>query len=86
MAAHGLCYSCYRAEERKAEAAQRPPIDRHSPAIRREHKKLFKAIASVMGGLSDLGVGKQDVMAIKKIVEPYLAPIQEYLDSVNGEH
>src|SRR5450759_1400477 len=85
LAAHGLCFACYRADERKAEAAARP-IDRHSPAIRKEHKKMFKAVAALMGGLSDLGVGREHVMAIKKIVEPYLAPIQEYLNTVNGEH
>jgi hypothetical protein len=84
LAAHGLCFACYRAQQRSAQRNERQ-VDRHNPAIRREHKKLFKAHSAVMGGLSDLGVGREDVMSIKRIIQPYLVPIQEFLDSVNAE-
>jgi hypothetical protein len=93
MAAHGLCFACYRREERATDR-QLPGVDRHNPGIRREHVKLFRGFTSVMVGLSDLGVSKNDVLAIRKSIEPYLAPIAKFLslrseqseDAVNSEH
>jgi len=38
-----------------------------------------------MAGLTDLKVSRDDIMEIKAIIEPYLAPIQEYLNTVNSE-
>jgi hypothetical protein len=78
----GLCYKCYRAEER---ARERPLPDRHNPGLRREHKKIFKAFSQVMGGLTDLGVVRDDVLDIRKILQPYVELIQEYLDVVSPE-
>jgi hypothetical protein len=90
MAAHGLCWKCYRREER---ANDRPRVDRHSPGVRREHKKAFRGFTNLMLGLSDLGVSKNDVLAIRRMVEPYLEPIATFLaldpekseGRVNGE-
>ena len=92
IAAHGLCFACYRRKERDSER-QLPSVDRHNPGIRREHKKLFRGFTSVMVGLSDLGVSKDDVLAILQSIEPYLAPIRQFLPliteqdeiEVNGE-
>lgn len=93
IAAHGLCFACYRQKERATDQ-QLSSVDRHNPGIRREHKKLFRGFTSVMVGLSDLGVSKNDVLAIRKSIEPYLAPIAKFLslgpeksdEFVNGEH
>jgi hypothetical protein len=93
MAGHGLCYACYRREERAADR-QFAVIDRHTPAIRREHKKLFRAFTAVMTGLSDLGISKDDVFTIRQTIEPYLTPIAKFLAvtpeqdeaEVNSEH
>lgn len=74
-----LCYKCYRAEER---ARERPIPDRHNPALRREHKKLFSAFTQIMHGLTDLGAVQDDVLDVRKILQPYLEPIQEYMDAV----
>jgi hypothetical protein len=73
IAAHGLCFKCYRREDRANE----------------------RKFASVMGGLSDLGVSRTDVLAIRRALEPYLLPISSLLalaseseeipNAVNGE-
>lgn len=78
IAAHGLCFKCYRQQERATDQ-RLPGVDRHNPGIRREHKKLFRGFTSVMGGLSDLGVSRMDVLTIRGIVGPYLDPIAEFL-------
>ena len=40
---------------------------------------MFRGFASVMGGLSDLGVSRTDVLAIRRSLEPYLLPISSFL-------
>jgi len=79
IAAHGLCFTHYREKQRANERQLPPGVDRHSPGVRREQKKLFRGFTSVMVGLSDLGVSRADVLAIRRIVEPYLAPIAKFL-------
>ncbi len=37
-----------------------------------------------MKGLSDLGVSKDDSLAVKEIIQPYLALIAEYLDPIKS--
>jgi hypothetical protein len=92
IAAHGLCFRCYRTKERAGDGKQ-SAVDRHNPGIRREHKKLFRGFTSVMVGLSDLGISKNDVLTIRQMIEPYLSPIATFLavksqqqeGEVNGE-
>ena len=84
IAAHGLCFRCYRRNERASEQ-QAASVDRHNPGARREHKKLFRGFTSVMVGLSDLGVSQEHVLAIRKMIEPYLAPIAKFLALQVGE-
>jgi hypothetical protein len=78
MAAHGLCFTCYRKQER-ANDRQFAGADRHNPGIRREHKKMFRGFTGVMAGLSDLGVSKSDVLAIRRMLDPYVVAIAEFL-------
>ncbi len=78
MAAHGLCFKCYRRNDR-ANDRQFAGVDRHNPGIRREHKKMFRGFTNVMAGLSDLGMSKTDVLAIRRMLDPYIAPIAEFL-------
>jgi hypothetical protein len=78
IAAHGLCFKCYRREDR-AKDREFTSTDRHNPGLRKEHKKMFRGFASVMGGLSDLGVSRTDVLAIRRSLEPYLLPISSFL-------
>lgn len=95
IAARGLCFRCYRRDER-ADDKKFTAVDRHSPAIRREHKKLFRGFTAVMTGLSDLGVQRREVLAIREMLQPYIMPIAEFLNSaptpeetpetVNSEH
>ncbi len=77
LAAHGLCFRCYRQTERANEEAQE--IDRNSPGIRIEQKRLIKAFARVMEGLADLRVSRDDILRIKKVLGPYLRLIAHLL-------
>ena len=83
IAGHGLCFKCYRRDER-ADDRRYASADRHNPGVRREHKKLFRGFTSVMVGLSDLGISKSDVLAVRRIMEPYLVPIATFL-ALKGE-
>src|ERR1700745_3027975 len=78
IAAHGLCFKCYRREDR-AKDRELTGTDRHNPGLRKEHKKMFRGFTSVMGGLSDLGVSRTAVLAIPPSLEPYLLPISSFL-------
>jgi hypothetical protein len=78
IAAHGLCFTCYRREDR-ANNRQFAMVDRHNPGLRKEHKKLFRGFTNVMAGLSDLGVSKADVLAIRRMLDPYVVCIAEFL-------
>ena len=78
MAAHGLCFRCYRQEER-ADDERFADVDRNNPGVRREHKKLFRGFTGVMTGLSDLAVQKSDVLTIRRMLDPYVIPIAEFL-------
>ncbi len=78
MAGHGLCFRCYRAEER-ADDKQVANVDRHNPGVRRERKKLFRGLTAAMVGLSDLGVSNSDAFAIRRIIDPYLTAIAAFL-------
>jgi hypothetical protein len=78
LAAHGLCFTCYRREDR-ARDREFASIDLHNPGIRREHQKLFRGFSGVMIGLSSLGVSKDDALEIRRIIAPYLGPIEKFL-------
>jgi len=78
MAAHGLCFKCYRREDR-ADDRQFALVDPHNPGLGKEHKKTLRGFTNVMAGLSDLGVQKDDVLKIRRMLDPYVALITEFL-------
>jgi len=89
LAAKGLCFKCYRAEARSALNLPQGFVDRHNPAIRKEHKKIIAGFAKVLTGLSDLGVNRTDVHTIRSILDPYLTPVTQFIEgrpAVNSEH
>ncbi len=80
IAAFGLCYRCYREDER-ANVARK--VDRHSCAIRKDHNKLFTAHTEMMRAMRRSGVNREDVRRILAIMQPYWEPIAPFLrDSV----
>lgn len=92
--AYGLCRPCYREELGAGVDDGTAPFDRHSPGLRKEHKKMFRALSSVMNGLSDLRVSETDVLAICQTISPYLSPIVKFVvqakmdaisDTLNGK-
>jgi hypothetical protein len=78
MASHGLCFKCYRREKRAGDS-ESPTVDRHNPGVRREHTKILRGFNRVMAGLGDLGVSKALVLEIRRLIEPYLSPVAEFL-------
>ncbi len=78
MAAHRLCFKCYRREGR-ADDRQFAMVDPHNPGLRKEHKRMLRGFTNVMAGLSDLGVQKDDVLKIRRMLDPYVALITEFL-------
>lgn len=90
IAAHGLCFKCYRAAERAQD--KNTVIDRHTGAIQKDRLRLFRAYSEVIVGLGKLRVNKRDLKTVIRVLRPYFAPIGEMLrDSgtkpgrVNGE-
>jgi hypothetical protein len=52
MAAHGLCFKCYRREDR-ADDRQFALVDPHSAGLRKEHRKTLRGFTNVMARLAD---------------------------------
>ena len=76
MATKTECFGCYR-RRRRAEEGQ--PVDRHNPAIRREHRHILKAHAQLLLALGELGVSRNHVFEVLDVIEPYVAPVVEFL-------
>src|SRR5688572_20429506 len=90
MAAHGLCFTCYRAASREqASHDDRHAVaDRHQAMLKKEAKRLLRGFNHVMNGLADLRVTEADVMTIRNLLNTYLEPITSVLvgRGVNSEH
>ena len=86
IAAHGLCFRCYRREARGLKGVNCP--NPHNPGIRREQKRVIRAFSQVMGGLADLAVSQEDIQDILDLLGPYLRLIANYIpiaERVNSE-
>jgi hypothetical protein len=80
IAAFGQCFKCYRRLQRDKDRERAGRVvDRHSAALRTTHGKLLRAFAQAMAGLSALGLSKPDLLHVRALCEPYLAPIKEFL-------
>ena len=77
IAAHGLCFACYRRNVREKERR-----DAHTPSAqeRAHHKRLLKAYSTVMQGLLEIGVQQNDVLEVKTVLRPYLTAISHLID------
>jgi len=90
IAAHGLCFACYRREQREGSRS----VDLHSPGIQGEHCRLFAGYCQILKALSVIGVSEPDVTRIKQILAPYLQLVEPLLniagdrmgDSPRGMH
>jgi hypothetical protein len=76
IAAHGLCFACYRREERASDGRY---VDRHNPGVTPDQKKILNGFAKLMAGLGDIGVPRGTVLLIRKTIQPYLVPVQDLL-------
>lgn len=77
IAAHGLCFACYRRNVREKERR-----DAHTPSAqeRAHHKGLLKAYSNVMQSLLEIGVHQEDLLKIKAVLRPYLTAISHLID------
>ena len=76
LAGNGLCFRCYQ-QQRRADDVRY--VDRHNPSIRREHERLSRGFQRMVGMFADLRVGKEDVLAIRRRLQPYFGPIADIL-------
>ena len=77
--AHGLCVTCYRADERAHQRAEDTQLA--NAAARKERKRLLKSYNQITTGLLELGIRSQDIAAIKRVLAPYL----ETIKTITGE-
>jgi hypothetical protein len=74
LAGDGLCYRCYRREERAA-GREEDLRDPNSVESRRRRKHLLGAFQALMGGLLQLGIEDTLLMDIREQLRPYFAEI-----------
>jgi predicted amidophosphoribosyltransferase len=75
IAAHGLCWTCYRREQRAAKRIHDP----HEGGLRKTHQKIVRAYAKLMSALIDLQASRADIAEVKRTLAIYLEPIRELL-------
>lgn len=76
LAGGGLCFRCY---QRRRRADDSRYVDRHNPSIRKEHEPLSRGFQRMVGMFADLRVGKEDVLYIRRRLQPYFGPIADIL-------
>src|SRR5437899_133939 len=100
LATREECYRCYRQRKREEEraaaegssegfggwSARHRSVDRHSQAIRREHRKLLGAYTRLIGVLGDLRVNEADVQSVIRLLTPYLELVAQFLPIGDPEH
>jgi hypothetical protein len=75
MAAHGLCFKCYRAEERARRALW---TKQGNGSLLKEQKKAFTVVTTILKAISDCPVIKEsDKKQIQKLFRPYLDELAE---------
>jgi hypothetical protein len=79
MAAHGLCFKCYRAAERVQKATPDPVWARLGNGwLLREQKKAFTVVTNILKAISDCpAIEQSDQQQIQNILRPYLDKLAE---------
>jgi hypothetical protein len=74
IAAHGLCFKCYRREERSTENPW-AAADKHNRSMLKAHGQLRKAVTAILNALDSAiaHFSEEDVTAIRNICGSYLA-------------
>ena len=94
IAAHGLCFKCYRAEERAQKATPDPVWARLGNGyLLREQKRALTVVTGILKAIADCpAVEESDRKQIQNILRPYLdklaecfAPKREKGKPVNSE-
>jgi hypothetical protein len=92
MAAHGLCFSCYRVQERKIKDDLWARPDQHAKEIVKTQRNARKALMKIMDAIEELEAGKMVPEATTEAWRLLLRPEVERIAlslggaRVNGEH
>lgn len=87
MAGHGLCFMCYRREEREQDERWDKP-DRHARQLRKAQRTTLMQIWNALGEIVDANlVPESTCEQIREILRPEIAKIAGSLKApVNSEH
>ena len=81
IAGHGLCFRCYRAEERASKAAGGvDPLwaNQGNGNLLKEQKKAFTVVTNILKNISDCPlISRDDVKQMQDILRPYLDKMAE---------
>lgn len=79
IAAHGLCFKCYRARERAQKASADPVWARlGNGSLLREQKRALTVITGILKAIADCpAVEESDRKKIQNILRPYLDKLAE---------
>jgi hypothetical protein len=72
IAAHGLCFTCYRRGTRQTK-------HRESKSVSTENFRLVAGYCQILKALATIEVIEGDVVSIKRILAPYLEPAARLL-------
>lgn len=89
MAARGLCFKCYRREEREQNERWAKP-DRHATQVRKAQRKTRNALMKILNGVDELDdanlVPESTCEQIREILHPEIDKIAGSLEAtVNSE-
>jgi len=79
IAAHGLCFRCYRAKERAEKSAPDPLWARQGNGwLLKEQKKALTVVTNILKNITDCPfIDEDDRKQIKSILRPYLDKMAE---------
>jgi hypothetical protein len=74
IAAHGLCFRCYRQRERKEHADLWNKPDRHATAMKKAQRRGRKALLTMINAVEDLEesamISDETAAAIRRLIKP----------------
>jgi hypothetical protein len=81
LAAHGLCFACYRRHERERKRERSVP---DVPGLRKDQAALLKAHANLLALLGKIRVSEADITEIRRVLDRYFLPIVDHVVLVDA--
>jgi hypothetical protein len=81
IAAHGLCFACYRQLERTIKRKRGA-----ESAVQLDNKRLLRLYVATINNLVELGLTREDILAMKKAyLDPRVSSVAVYLNTSSEE-